>query len=99
MRLLLAITLLLASCATLPPAPPVPPLPPTGASCSTACDRGRALGCEWARATPNGVECEAVCESFEASGTLSYGIECVTNATGKTNAEACEAAESCGGPK
>jgi hypothetical protein len=87
----------LASCGHVPPPPP---LPPGGATCSTACARGRALvgtdgkpGCEWARPTPSGATCEAVCESFEASGTLTYGVECVTTAP------TCDAAETCGGPK
>jgi hypothetical protein len=89
----LAMLAALFGCGHVPPMPPPAPMPPGGATCATACARGRALGCDWAKATPSGVECDAVCTIFEASGTLSYGVECVTNA------RTCEDAEPCGGAK
>lgn len=89
LAVVVAFVLANAGCATLPP----PVVPPSGVyTCATACARGAALACTWAAPTSRGATCETVCENFELSGSMSYGVECVTRAP------TCEAADSCGGP-
>jgi hypothetical protein len=63
-------------------------IPTTGATCATACDRARALQCEYA-ADFEGMTCEAVCENTQASKVLRFDLEC------RSTAATCEAAEKC----
>lgn len=89
MLVMALIAMMCTGCAHKPP-PPI--VPPGGATCASACARGEVLGCEWSKPTPNGVPCVDVCESLERSGSVTYGVQCVTMI------DECDAANQCGGP-
>ena len=82
-RLLTLCCLLTLSCAT------VPPIPDTY-TCATACARGAALDCDWARWNPLEGSCAAQCADWR--DTWGYNMQCMTTAT------TCEAAERCQSP-
>ena len=81
MRYALAL-LFLAACHT-------PTKRPTGATCADVCARGAALGCEYAKPSPGGVSCEAVCKDVVAGTDFVLDLEC------RAVASSCEAAERC----
>jgi hypothetical protein len=80
----IAIAILLAagSCGT------VTPTPTPSADCSTACARGRALGCPWSEPTAVGATCEAVCTASQP--VVPWSVECITAAPTCAVAEACQ---------
>ena len=65
-----------------PMPPPVPPDPGDGgaATCETACDRLRQLGCPAGQPTPKGVPCETVCRNIVESGVIDWDVQCVARA-------------------
>jgi hypothetical protein len=81
------------------PFPPTPPGPGTTDAgtdaeeakrpCLAACRRLSKLACESARPTPEGASCTLVCENVQASGVISWNIECIRKA------ESCAAADLC----
>lgn len=77
---------ILAACATIPP-----PVPPDDGefTCTTMCNRARAMGCKHGNNLPDGTTCEAVCIDVSAGGDFSLDLEC------RTMAATCEAAEAC----
>ena len=82
---------ILGGCSCTPPKPPDPPPTPNGATCATACDRLRQLGCPEAKPTPEGGTCEAVCENVQSSGIIAWDLTC------RTNAPSCAAVDGCEG--
>ena len=86
-RLLLAL-LFCCSCAGCPVNPtPLPDAAPPP-SCVTVCQRGAALGCTWAVATPAGASCVDMCANALAFG-MPWDLAC------KTNAQTCAAVNLC----
>lgn len=76
----LTLAVILSGCVVIQPPKPT-------ASCEEACQRGRALSCEWAEPTPGGIACEVVCT--DADTPIPWNRDCIVKA------ESCEAAESC----
>lgn len=77
-----------------PPGPPEPPGPPPGphpkgSTCKDVCDRYDELGCPEGEDTPDGKTCEAVCENVQASGIISWNLDCRAVIT------ACDQVDSC----
>jgi len=60
---------------------------PTTYDCSTACDRGRSLACDFAQPTRAGVSCEVVCDN--ASRVVPWSVVCISNAA------TCEQIDNC----
>lgn len=85
--LVLLVLVLISGCPKPVPVPPVPPI--DGATCDTACDRLRELGCEAAQPTPAGESCEAVCENVQASGIVKFDLDC------RSTAPSCDAIDAC----
>jgi hypothetical protein len=81
-RILLAVLLAVGACGT------VPPTPPTGADCSSACARGRELGCTWSAPTAGGAACEEVCQAN--SLVVPWSVDCITSAQTCVAADACQ---------
>ena len=66
----------LAACSPKPSPEPNPPDPePPTATCSLACERLRALGCDEGADTPDGAPCEDVCQYAGMAGV--YDLACV----------------------
>lgn len=77
-----ALALVLAGCPK-PLPPPNPPAPDAAdaaallPTCEGVCDRGRALGCSWARPTASGATCEIVCSNAnDPSGPIRWDLSC-----------------------
>jgi len=81
MKTILAALLLTLGCAT------VQPTPAPGYTCATACARGTALDCDWARWNPIAGSCAAQCVDWEQ--TWGYDLKCMSLAA------TCAAAENC----
>jgi len=81
----IALAVLLTACGTVPPAPPPPP---ATADCPSACERGRAMLCEWAKPTTNGAACETVCEN--AARFVPWPTACIAIAATCAAADACQ---------
>lgn len=68
-----------------------PPTPPPGtATCADYCTHALALGCSFAQPTPNGASCETVCLNFNASGVVSWNLDCRAAATSCAAIDQCE---------
>lgn len=85
--------LLVAGCPL--PGPPEPPGPPPGphpqgATCVTACAKLNELGCPEGEPTPDGKSCEAVCENVQASGIISWNLDCRSVITECGQTDSCE---------
>jgi hypothetical protein len=67
---------------------PEPDVDPVPASCSTACENQRRLGCELGQATPEGHPCEQICENLATGPIVSirWDVGCLSEAT---DCEAC----------
>ena len=72
-------------CATVqtPPPPPVD----YWNKCVALCDKGSALGCDWAQPTKDGLPCVTVCSMVE-EGPLKWNLDCIGYTT-------CADTESC----
>lgn len=86
------VAIVLASCTFNPLPPPKPvPIDPTGeATCSTACDRAREIGCSWASPTPEGASCETVCNDVMHTAGVHFNLSCRTGAADCFVADGCE---------
>lgn len=61
-----------------------------GPSCSSACERLRALGCMVGQRTPHGASCETVCTRVQADNAgAGFPIACLTAAKTCAIADAC----------
>ncbi len=72
-----------------PPPQPPKPEPVEGATCASACDRFRELGCPEGEDTAGGGTCEEVCQNVQDSGIIEWDLEC------RTGVDACDQVDSC----
>jgi hypothetical protein len=92
------LTALLVGTSACPPGPgPVPPAPPqdagldaSAATCGSACDRWRELGCEQAEDTADGATCEDVCDNIQSSGIIEWDLACRASVADCAAIDACE---------
>lgn len=68
---------------TIGPEPLPEPPAPVEATCDTACENQRQLGCELGNPTPEGSTCEEVCRNAEQSGIpdLRWDVTSLTETT------------------
>lgn len=78
--------LFLTACTHVPPPRPVDGV----ATCADACHRADDLSCPWAKPTPKGMTCEAVCNEGISSGLFTFNLECRAKAPSCTAAEVCD---------
>lgn len=91
-HLIFVIIVALAGCPQPANPPPAPELPDasSGASCSTACENMRLLGCEVGKPSPKGASCETVCDNVHVNNAgAGFPVGCLTRA------RSCKAADAC----
>lgn len=102
MRRLVLLAFLAIGCQGCPtPAPAPPPVnpPPVVAdasatcsgtcTCANMCAHGADLGCSWARPTPAGASCVAVCENNQSANIAPWDLNC------RSHAASCNAVDFC----
>jgi hypothetical protein len=81
---------LCVACPT-PPKPPAPPPAPGAATCADVCAHLTELGCDAARPTAKGATCLDVCRNVQASGIVSWDLDCRLRSPSCGEADSCEA--------
>lgn len=89
LAMLIATNLAVSCTTTSPPTPPKPAPAVDAGACGTAptcvdvCCRGKAMGCAWAKPTPNGSSCVDVCNTYQAvPPPLKWNLEkCISAST------------------
>lgn len=73
-----------------PPTPPEPPLDPNdpSATCDTACENMRAMGCTGWLSTPKGGYCVDVCKNA-AANAIAWPVSCLSASKSCDEANRC----------
>jgi hypothetical protein len=82
--LFVLIALVVSSCY-----PILNPVPTGTASCSSVCENGRSLKCDFAKDSPGGALCEDNCLNIQESGIVSWDLDCMTAAGSCSEIDRC----------